>query len=130
MMITSFLTPSHSPHPIEPSGHGSKKLQKKPNSIVIDIMTMVFKYCTAKLWIKYMEIINIMQNFIRSERTGDSLLHFQTMTERLPYLVTYGHILYTKSLKIYLQWMTNLPEIHSLFYMQFNQELHVIRRSD
>ena len=33
------------------------------------------KYLTAKLWLEYMEMVNIMRAFVRSERTGDWSLH-------------------------------------------------------
>ena len=33
--------------------------------------TLQSKFLTAKLWLEYMEMVNIMRAFIRSERTGD-----------------------------------------------------------
>ena len=45
------------------------------------------KYLTAKLWLEYMEMVNIMRAFIQSERTGCWSLHLRTRQYILPYLV-------------------------------------------
>ena len=49
------------------------------------------KYLTAKLWLEYMEMVNIMRAFIRSERTGDLSLHLRTLQDMLPYLAASCH---------------------------------------
>jgi len=38
---------------------------------------------TTKLWLTYMHVIDIMRDFIRSERTGDWRLHLSTMQENV-----------------------------------------------
>ena len=53
--------------------------------------TLGSKYLTAKLWLEYMEMVNIMRAFIRSERTGDWSLHLRTLQDMLPYLAASGH---------------------------------------
>jgi len=85
---------------------------------------------TAQFWIKYMEMIDIVRLFLRSERTGDRLLNLQTLYRMLPYMAVSGHNLYTKSLHIYLQLMEKLPYEHSEVYKRFIQDLHVVRRSN
>jgi 5'-3' exonuclease len=87
-------------------------------------------YRTARLWLQYMEMIDIMRSFMRSERIGDWSLHLETMQAMLPYLAASGHNLYTKSLHLYLQKMTKLEDTHPNVYQQFTQGLHVVRRSD
>ena len=85
---------------------------------------------TAKLWLTYMDMVNIMREFIRSERIGDWSLHLQILQDMLPYLAASGHHLYTKSLHVYLQQMTKLQDTHPNIYRRFIQGLHVVRRSD
>ena len=34
---------------------------------------------TGKLWVMYMKLIDIVRNFLRSERTGDWKLHLATL---------------------------------------------------
>ena len=70
------------------------------------------KYLTAKLWLEYMDMVNIMRAFVRSERTGDWSLHLRTLQDMLPYLAASGHNLYTKSLYVYLKQMIRLENMH------------------
>ena len=92
--------------------------------------TLQSKYLTAKLWLEYMETVNIMGTLILSERTGDRSLHLRTLQDMLPYLAASGHNLYTKSLYVYLKQMTSLEDTHLDVHRQFTQGMHVIRRSD
>lgn len=85
---------------------------------------------TAQLWFQYMEMIDIVRSFLRSERTGDWLLNLQTLQRMLPYMAASGHNLYTKLLHIYLQLMGELPNEHPEVYERFIQGLNVVRRSD
>ena len=57
----------------------------------LDMFTETFasKYLTAKLWREYMEMVNIMRVFIRSERTEDWFLHLGTLQEMPPYMATF-----------------------------------------
>jgi hypothetical protein len=43
------------------------------------------KYPTAKLWIQYMDMINIMKMFIKAERTGDWQLYLYSLEKMLPF---------------------------------------------
>ena len=65
--------------------------------------TLQSKYLTAKLWLEYMEIVNIMRAFIRSKRTCYWSLRLRTQQDMLPYLAASGHNLYTKFLYVYLK---------------------------
>lgn len=59
-------------------------------------------YRTAKLWIQYMEMVDILKVFIKAERTGNWDLHLKTMKCMLPYFAAAGHYLYLKSGYFYL----------------------------
>ena len=48
----------------------------------------------------------------------------------LPSLAASGHNLYTKSVWIYLERMSNLEEEHPDIYRSFMHGMHVVRRSD
>ena len=85
---------------------------------------------TAKLWLQYMEMINILREFIKGERMGNWETHLRSLHEMLPLLAASGHNLYTKSIHIYLQMMAKLPQQHSEVHAHFLNGLHVIRRSD
>ena len=56
---------------------------------------------TAKLWLQYMEMVDILRKSIKAERTGHWVRHFESLSEMLPYMAA-GHSLYTKSAQLYL----------------------------
>lgn len=85
---------------------------------------------TAKLWLQYLDMVKLLQTFIKAERSGNWQLHLRTMQDMLPYLAATGHNNYTKSVQLYLQDMYSLEEKHPQVYQHFQQGLHVIRRSD
>ena len=41
---------------------------------------------TATLWLQYMEMVDILREFIRAERIGNWALHLEAVSEMLPYL--------------------------------------------
>ncbi len=65
---------------------------------------------TARLWMQYMDMVDVLRKFIRAERTGNWNLHLQAVSEMLPYLAASGHNNYTKSALIYLQRMSHLQD--------------------
>lgn len=86
---------------------------------------------TARFWIQYMKMIDIVRAFIRSERTGDWKLHLETLGDMMPYMAAAGHNLYVKSLNIYLQKMYDLEKTHPTIHKSFMQDgLQVVRRSN
>lgn len=85
---------------------------------------------TCHIWTMYMDMLDILRKFIRSERTGNWDLHLQALSEMLPYLAAAGHNAYTKSVQIYLQKMSDLQTTNEILYDQFKKGLHVVRRSD
>ena len=85
---------------------------------------------TAQLWLQYMDMIDILRTFLRSERTGDWRLHVHALHDMLPYLAAAGHNLYTKSIYVYLQRLAQLSIHHSEVHHQFQTGYHVVRHSD
>ena len=73
---------------------------------------------TARLWLQYLDMTQIMRSFIWSERVGDWKLGIKSQLEMLPYLAGGGHYLYTNSISI--------PEIHERI---FRSGLYTFRRS-
>ncbi len=57
---------------------------------------------TARLWLQYLEMVTVLQTFIKSEQTGNWQLHLEAMHSMLPYLAAAGHNNYTKSIHLYL----------------------------
>ena len=85
---------------------------------------------TAKLWLQYMECIDILKKLIKAERTGNWKMHLQAVKDMLPNFAASGHHLYAKSAYRYLQTMFELLNTHPEVYASFISGLHVTRRSD
>lgn len=85
---------------------------------------------TSKLWMQYMDMVELLRQFIAAERSGDWLLHLKSVYDMLPYLAASGHNLYVKSAHIYLQYMQGLKDTHPGLDEKFKSGFHVIRRSD
>ena len=52
---------------------------------------------TVQLWLQYMSTVDILERFLKAERTGNWLLHLSIVHEMLHYLAAAGHNSYTKS---------------------------------
>ncbi len=71
---------------------------------------------TAKLWLQYLSMVEILQKFIKAERIGDWQLHLQALSEMLPFFAAAGHYHYAKSARLYLQCMHSLDNTHPDVY--------------
>ena len=67
---------------------------------------------TAMLWLQYLDMVSILQRFIKAERMANWKLHLQIVQDMLPYFAASGHSLYAKSAYVYMQIMLRLPENH------------------
>ncbi|KAJ8878764.1 hypothetical protein PR048_019350 [Dryococelus australis] len=67
---------------------------------------------TGKLWVQYVQQVDILHLFIRAERSGDWELHLKCVRSMLPYLHAAGHVHYAKSAHLYVQQIEDL--IHAL----------------
>ena len=85
---------------------------------------------TAKLWLQYMRMLEILRQFLRSERSGNWNLHMNFLKNMVAYLVAAGHNNYTRSLLLYLQHLQTSFKRSADAYRIFKEGLHVIRRSD
>ena len=58
---------------------------------------------TQKLWIQFIEMVELVRMFIRAERSGDFLLHLHCVHQMLPIFHASAHLNYAKSAQVYLQ---------------------------
>ena len=63
----------------------------------------------AKLWIQHIHYINIVKQFIRAERMGNWQNHLMVVRHMLNLFSATAHFQYTKSARLYLQLMDELP---------------------
>ena len=100
----------------------------KLNNKIIEWKQSMEGYKTAKLWLQYMEMVQILRDFIRSARNGDWALYLHSLQEMLPFLASSGHN-YTKSLVLFLAKMEKLSETHPEIHTKFNEGYFVVRIS-
>ncbi|XP_037043653.1 uncharacterized protein LOC119079700 [Bradysia coprophila] len=108
----------------------SNKLLKSLTQHFTEIKNKLLDHRTAKLWIQYIEMVDLLRDFIRSERTGNWKLHLATVQKKIPYFIAAGHNNYAKSSQIYLKRMQQLEHSHPDVYKHFMSGHHVVRRSD
>lgn len=65
---------------------------------------------TSQLWVQYMEMVLLVLQFIRAERSGDWNLHLISVARMLPFFNASGHNLYAKCAHLYYQEMRDLPK--------------------
>ena len=102
------------------------KIQEKLEAQKIQMATKR----TSKLWLQYMEMVDILRLFIKAERTGDWMLHLKSLQEMLPFFAASGHNLYAKSAYIYVQQMLQLADSHPDVFAFFRSGYPVVCRSD
>jgi hypothetical protein len=85
---------------------------------------------TSRLWILYMKYVELLKVFLMAERTSNWLLHLECLHGMLALFAATGHVHYAKSVRLYLQFMKNLPTSHPSLHAQFMSGMHTIRRSD
>ena len=64
---------------------------------------MEHSHRTAKLWLQYQRMIQILRSFLRSIRTGDWKLYLKSLCDM--HLAAAGHNNYTKSLALFIPRM-------------------------
>ena len=85
---------------------------------------------TAKLWLQYLDYMEVVKDFTRSERTGDWNLYLFTLSRMINLFAATAHIHYAKSARLHLQNMLELKTTHPWVYKQFSNGYHTVRRSD
>ena len=85
---------------------------------------------TAKLWIQYLHLNNLLGQHLRAERFGNWRLYLDALCRILLYLAACGHNNYTKSLWLYLQQMNNLEHNIPQTYQDLMAGYHVARRTE
>ena len=82
-----------------------------------------------KFWSEYIQIVQIMLDFIRPDRVGNWQLHLDSFAAMLPWLTIYDHTNYTKWGPVYLADMKSLEETAHEIHREFQMGNFVVRRS-
>ena len=63
-------------------------------------------------WNSYLEMVELLMNFVRATREGNWDLHLECIKEMLPWVFPFDHTNYARYLPVYLAQMMVLPETH------------------
>lgn len=104
------------------------KLHLEIEKLKLDLCS---KSRTAKLWIQYLDFIQVLKTFLCAERTSDWHLHLSSLSHMVPIFAAAGHSNYAKCSRLYLQMMMKLTITHPSIYDKFVRcKMHTVRRSD
>ena len=98
------------------------KLLSMPDFLVL--FSLYNEYCKENngplkvFWNSYLEMVELVMNFVRATREGNWDLHLESIKNMLPWFFAYDHINYARYLPVYLAHMLLLqdthPEAHAL----------------
>ena len=108
--------------------YSSRCLDKIQETLEAQKIQMAAKR-TSKLWLQYMEMVDILRLFIKAERTEDWRIHLKSLQEMLPFFAASGHNLYAKSPYTYVQQMLQLADSHPEVFAFFRSGYHVVHKS-
>lgn len=94
------------------------------------MIEMMSESRTSRLWLNYINWIDVIKMFITAERTSNWKLHLLACQSMLNVFAAAGHFNYARTCRLYLQQMSDLEDNHPSLYQQFMQGNHTIRRSE
>ena len=74
---------------------------------------------TARYWIMYLEMVQVVLRCVLSERIGAWLGHIEEIQNMLPFIVAAKHTKYMAYLPLYLKETRDLPQTHPEVYNEF-----------
>ena len=118
-------------HKVSPTALAeSRELVKLGNALECLKDTLRSTSRTAKLWLRFMDYIEIIKDFICCERLGMWDGHLNAVTALLNLFAATCHIHYAKSARLYVQEMRKLPSTHPWLHQKFVEGYHTVRRSE
>ena len=118
-------------HKVSPNALAeSRELVKLGNALECLKDTLRSTSRTAKLWLRFMDYIEIIKDFICCKRLGMWDGHLNAVTALLNLFAATCHIHYAKSARLYVQEMRKLPSTHSWLHQKFVEGHHTVRGSE
>ena len=90
----------------------------------------VMNHKAAKLWLRFMDYIEIIKDFICCERLGMWDGHRNAVTAFLNLFAATCYLHYAKSARLYVQEMLKLPSTHPWLHRKFVEGYHTVQGSE
>ncbi len=84
---------------------------------------------TFRYWTQYIELVQMLLNFIRAEREGNWQLHMSSFKQMLPWFAVYDHVNYTRWGLVYLADMSILPQTAARVFDEFENGNFVVKKT-
>ena len=84
--------------------------EERFQSVLSSFIDMRSKDVNFDFWCKYMQMVEILQLFIRAQRDGNWDLHIYSFQLMLPYFIRYDHMNYARWGAVYLDELQRLPQ--------------------
>ena len=85
---------------------------------------------TFTFWKMYIDLVQILLNFVRAEREGNWELHLEAFQQMLPLMAAYDHTNYTRWGIVYLADMKNLQQTAPAVYNEFTSGNFGVKRTE
>ena len=85
---------------------------------------------TSKLWLSYQQMLGVVRELIKADRTRSWVMHLHDIADCLPIFAAAGHANYLKSTYLYFHSMQTLEQDHPSVFHRFMNGLHVFRHTD
>ena len=96
------------------------------------LTTFAYTHCdnpNFRMWSTYMNMVEILLDFVRAERDGNWTLHLEAFAAMLPWLTIYDHTNYARWEPVYLADMKLLEMTAPEVYAEFMQGNFVVKRT-
>ena len=80
-------------------------------------------------WDDYIEMVLLLLQFIKAERTGNWKLHLSATAAMIPHFLSMDRVNYARWLPVYLSDMNSLQENHPYVHQEFMDGNHSVSRS-
>ena len=118
-------------HKVSPNALAeSRELVKLGNTLECLKDTLRSTSRTAELWLRFMDYIEIIKDFICCERLGMGDGHLNAVTALLNLFAATCHIHYAKSARLYVLEMRKFPSTHPWLHQKFVEGYHTVRRRE
>lgn len=118
----------------EECSHLFKELSKNCSTLISDFNEFVLTRCSEsemfKYWNNVLILISLMNNLIRADRSGDWLLHIETIEKLQPIFHVMDRTNYARWCAVYLHDMKNLSQTAPEVNKQFLKGRFTVKRSD
>ena len=115
------------------SQHLLRSIQECSSPLISDFDKFVIdntdRNKTFKYWDKFIQIVSLVENLVRSDREGNWELHLHTVQEWLPIVAAFDSTNYLRWCSLYLEDMRKIPESASDIYLAFVEGKFVVKRT-